>query len=312
MFVMEEIDERGEAGGAIGTSQIIARMGGPGEPNLSLQLERKHLFSQSLQLGVTHTVAKLHLDETGPTEIGGLIMQPSYRGHRLKLGRLISLVRFHYIGLHRHMFADRLLAELMGPITIDGHNPFWDYCTRSFINMTYDEADKFCQETREFILTLFPREEIYLTLIPPQARTVVGQVGAETVPAKRMLEKLGFKYHNRVDPFDGGPHLETPTDAIGMVKATRRATVGEPVEAGTSLREHGIVSVVDGDGEFRAVETGFQSDKQGRLVVARDVLEALGGEAGMEAGVTPLGKPERAAAATGVNGAAKVKKKSKR
>ncbi|HYD01548.1 MAG TPA: arginine N-succinyltransferase, partial [Phycisphaerales bacterium] len=108
LFVLEETDSKG----VIGTSQIIAQMGGPppAQPNLSLQLSRKEMFSESLQTGATHTVAKLHLDQSGPTEIGGLIMQPSFRGHREKLGRLMSLVRFHYMGLYRQMFADRVLA----------------------------------------------------------------------------------------------------------------------------------------------------------------------------------------------------------
>ncbi len=285
MFVMEEQATQG----VIGTSQIIAKMGGPGQPNISLQLSRREMFSQSLQTGVTHTIAKMYLDESGPTEIGGLIMQPSFRGHRLKLGRLIAQVRFHYMGLYRHMFSDRVLAEMMGPISADGHNPFWENCTRQFINMTYEEADKFCQETKEFILSLFPREEIYLTLLPPMARSTVGTVGPDTVPAKRMLEKLGFKYHHRVDPFDGGPHLESPTDDISLVKQTRRTKLGEPATDGheAALKAFGIVSVIDQDGEFRAVETHYSKDAQDRLILPREALETLQGEPGMESGFTP-------------------------
>lgn len=285
MFVMEELSTQG----VIGTSQIIAKMGGPGQPNISLQLSRRELFSQSLQTGVTHTIAKMYLDESGPTEIGGLIMQPSFRGHRQKLGRLIAQVRFHYMGLYRHMFSDRVLAEMMGPISVDGHNPFWENCTRQFINMTYDEADKFCQETKEFILALFPREEIYLTLLPPMARSTVGTVGPDTVPAKRMLEKLGFKYHHRVDPFDGGPHLESPTDEISLVQQTKRTRLGEPVADAhdPALGRFGIVSVVDQDGEFRALELHHSLDKDGRMIVAREALETLQGEPGMECGFTP-------------------------
>jgi arginine N-succinyltransferase len=300
MFVMEEQ----ATAGVIGTSQIIAKMGGPGQPNISLQLSRRELFSQSLQTGVTHTIAKMYLDESGPTEIGGLIMQPSFRGHRQKLGRLIAQVRFHYMGLYRHMFSDRVLAEMMGPISVDGHNPFWENCTRQFINMTYDEADKFCQETKEFILALFPREEIYLTLLPPMARSTVGTVGPDTVPAKRMLEKLGFKYHHRVDPFDGGPHLESPTDEISLVQQTRRTRLGEPVAEGQELGldQFGIVSVVDQDGEFRALELHFGLDKDGKMIVSREALETLAGEPGMECGYTPTEPVEPARAAARARG----------
>lgn len=288
MFVLEDLDNNA---GVVGTSQIISKMGGPGRPNISLQLSRKEMFSQSLQVGVQHTIAQMYLDESGPTEIGGLILQHSYRGHRQKLGRLLSQVRFHFMGLHRQMFADRVLAEMMGPISADGRNPFWDYCTRCFINMTYDEADKFCQESKEFILTLFPHEPIYLTLIAPQARNVVGRVGPETEPAKRMLEKLGFKYHQRVDPFDGGPHLEAPTDEITLVANTERSKLAEPAKDDAELSEFGIVSVLDDDGEFRAVECPYAHDRLGKVIIHKRILAALTGEVGSPCGVTPTERP---------------------
>ncbi|MBY0308040.1 MAG: arginine N-succinyltransferase, partial [Phycisphaerales bacterium] len=294
LFVMEETESKG----VIGSSQIIAQMGGPppGQPNLSLQLSRKEMFSESLQTGATHTVAKLHLDQSGPTEIGGLIMQPSFRGHRQKLGRLMSLVRFHYIGLYRQMFASRVLAEMMGVVTVDregGKSPFWEHCTRQFINLTYDQADAFCADNKEFILSLFPREEIYLSLLPPQARAVVGQVGPETVPAKKMLEKLGFKYHMRVDPFDGGPHIECATDSISLVQQTRRLELGKPFKDGAACKGFGIVSVVDGDGEFVGVQTPLTVDRQERLSLPRaawDLLHAEGAQEGA-AGYTALDAP---------------------
>lgn len=293
MFVLEEApDADGPGGGVIGTCQIVSQMGGPGQPNVSLQLARREMFSQSLQTGVTHTTARMHLDETGPTEIGGLILQPSFRSHRQKLGRFLSLIRFHFMGLHRAMFSQRVLAEMMGEITIDGFSPFWEHCTRCFINLTYDEADRFCQTSKEFILTLFPREEIYLSLLPPEARRVVGQVGPETVPAKRMLEKLGFRSHNRVDPFDGGPHLEAMLDEISIVRDTERAPLAPPAADASKLKRFGMVSVLSDDGEFFAVQSAFDLDRKGRLVVPREFMAALRAEPGDEAGFTPTDRPE--------------------
>jgi len=293
MFVMEEVETQG----VVGTSQIVARMGGPGQPNVSLQLEKRNKWSQSLQIGVTHTVARLHLDESAPTEIGGLILQPSLRGHRLKLGRLLSVVRFHFMGLHRALFADRVLAELMGPVSADGENPFWDHCTRAFINLTYDQADRFCQQSKEFILSLMPHEDIYLSLLPPEARAVVGQVGAETAPAKRMLEKLGFKHHDRVDPFDAGPHVEAAMDEIEPVRQTRRVRLGEPAtsaRAMAALKSRAIVSALDDDGEFRAmeVECAVEGGRGGRLTVPARAMELLGARPGQECGFTPMSAVE--------------------
>ncbi|MCU0689230.1 MAG: arginine N-succinyltransferase [Phycisphaerales bacterium] len=288
MFVLEEI----ESAGVIGTSQIISRMGGPGHPNISLQLARKEMFSRDLQTGVTHTVFRRYLDESGPTEIGGLILQPSFRGHRQKLGRLISLIRFHYMALYRQMISDRVIAELMGPMSADGHVPFWEHFGRHFINMTYDQADRFCQESKEFMLSLLPSEDVYLTLLAPECRAAVGQVGEDTRPAKRLLEKQGFKHFQRVDPFDGGPHLEAHTDEITMVRQTRLTTLAQPVKdavAGASgLREYGVVSVVDSEGEFRATQSAYGLDRAGKVILPRQIMDLLRGEPGMSVGATPL------------------------
>ena len=148
MFVLEDT----ESGACLGTSQVIAKMGGPGNPNYSLKLEKRDFFSRSLQTGTSHTVARLFADESGPTEVGGLVLQPASRGH--KLGRLLSLVRFHFVGLHRVLFSDRMLAEMVAPMTLDGQNMLWEYLGRRFINLTYAEADSFCQYSKEFITAL--------------------------------------------------------------------------------------------------------------------------------------------------------------
>jgi arginine N-succinyltransferase len=292
MFVLEDT----ESGGVLGTSQIITNMGGPGHPNLSFELSRKEMFSTSLQMGTTHIVAKLKLDESGPTEIGGLILQPSYRGHKAKLGRFLSWVRFHFMGMYRPVFADRVLAELMGPITPDGQSTLWEYLGRRFINLTYIEADRFCQHSKEFMLSLLPREEIYLTLLPPEARRLVAQVGPETEPAKKMLERLGFEYRNCIDPFDGGPNLEAMTDEITLVRHTRRATVGEPIEADGKV--HALVSTLDKDGEFVALQALCETDGKQGVRLTREQMSALRVEPGAVVGMTPSSEVSRPAPKT--------------
>lgn len=288
MFILEDTDSRS----VLGTSQIVAHMGGPGNPNLSFKLTAKEFFSESLQYGTTHMTAKLFLDETGPTEMGGLILQPSYRNTKDRLGRFLSLVRFHFIGLHRELFAERLLAEMMAPISTDGQNILWEYLGRRFINLTYTEADRFCQYSREFMYNLLPREEIYLTLLPPEARNVVGQVGPETVPARRMLEKLGFKYNDFIDPFDGGPHLEAVTADVEMVKQTRWTELGSAVTP-ASARRRGMVSRLEIDGEFRSAVVEFADSDDGRVRLTKAAMEALAFEPGMKVGVTPAEAYER-------------------
>ncbi|MBL4699150.1 MAG: arginine N-succinyltransferase [Phycisphaerales bacterium] len=286
MFVIEEMNSEA----CIGTSQLVSQMGGPGHPNVCFKLETREKYANDLKFGTKHTVARVHLDESGPTELGGLIMQPSFRGHELKLGRFIGLIRFHFIGLHRKMFRPTILAELMAPITSNGESLVWDSLGRRFIPLSYDEADRFCQYSREFMTELLPEGDIHLSLLPPAARAQIGEVGPDTIPARRMLENLGFEYHNFVDPFDGGPYITAKTDEIELVNNTFHATLGSSINHKLT-DQVGIVSVLSSDGDFRAVQTAFQVDRSGKLRLTSDAMMALHADAGVEAGCTPMRVP---------------------
>lgn len=290
MFALEDPN----TGNPVGASALIAQMGSPESPNLYYKLSRKEFFSQDLQSGFTHVLATLTLDTSGPSEIGGLILSPSLRGHPLKLGKLLSLVRFHYAGLHRERFQDRFIAEMMAPISADGTNPFWEAVGRRFINLTYTQADQFCAKSREFMISLLPKDPIYLTLLPTEARRVVGEVGPDTLPARRMLEKLGFSHTDLLDPFDAGPILSAVTDEIPLVRDTRRLPAERLSDPADATHEALVSSDSDAAGGFRAamVHVALEEDSV-RLPGA--ALDALRAEAGATLGVTPL-KPVAAPA----------------
>jgi arginine N-succinyltransferase len=226
-------------------------------------------------------------DESGPSELGGLILAPGYRGHREKLGSLLSLVRFHFLGLHRAMFQPRVIAELMGPLTPDSNTLFWEFFGRRFINLSYTEADAFCQHSKEFMTSLLPRAEIYASTLPPEARNLIGKVGEETRPAKAMLEKQGFRYHDRCDPFDGGPYLEAEVDAIPLVRATRRATLeaGEPQGGHPAF----VSCAADPALGFRAVRAVVQADGD-RVRMPAAAAAAIGARPGTAIGITEFGQ----------------------
>jgi arginine N-succinyltransferase len=296
MFVVEDTD----IGEVIGTSQVRAHQGGPGSPNWSFKISEKSFRSESLGLGTTHKTGQLYGDETGPTELGGLVLQPSYRGNPFRPGRLVSFVRFHLMGLHRPVFSDRIIAEMMPPVTPEGDNTFWDAFGRKFIPVKYAEADRFCQHNRKFISELLPKEEIYLTLFPLEVQNAVGVVSRETIPARRSLESLGFSYRGFVDPFDGGPHLEAATDQVSLIKETVRATIakGATVRAGAAARLRAvpssqvpaIVSHLTQDGEFRAIESTIEWDGSGPAHLSREDIQALHANTGASIGITPMTK----------------------
>ena len=279
MFVLEDA----ETGNVIGTSSVIAAISWPGRPHTYLEVRKREHYSEDLQTGAVHVTMQLNTDETGPSEIGGLILSPAYRGHPEKLGALLSLIRFHFIGLHREWFSHRIIAEMMAPLTPDSRNTLWEYLGRRCINLSYAEADRFCQHSKEFITSLLPKTEIYASLLPPEARNLIGKVGSETRPAKLMLERLGFFYKGHIDPFDGGPYLEAAVDDITLVRTTRCAVVAPS----TGAFNHAGYLSHEGDYGFRAVRSAY-AEVDGRIAVPQATLDALHADIGDQVGVTPI------------------------
>jgi arginine/ornithine N-succinyltransferase beta subunit len=110
-------------------------------------------------------------------------------------------------------------------------------------------------------------------LLPPKARQGVGQVGKDTVPARKMLEKLGFTYQGVIDPFDGGPHLQAVTDDIPLVRATETVTLGKAASA-SACKGMAIVSTLDDEGEYVALQSPFVR-KGDTLCLPKDAMAAL-------------------------------------
>lgn len=290
LFMFTIVDQ--ESGGILGTSQVRARMGGPGNPNWAFKISEKTFRSEQLGWGTTHKVGQLYGDESGPTEIGGLILTPSHRGHKGRPGRFLSFVRFHFMGLHRELFSDRIIAEMAPPVTADGENLFWDAFGRKFIPVKYAEADRFCQHNRAFISELLPKDEIYLSLLPLEVQNQVGVVSKETIPARRLLENLGFAYKGFVDPFDTGPHLEAAAAEVPLVAKTRRVTLGRPAHPERCTMP-AMLSTLSAEGEFRALEAYVDADDEA-IRVPRHVMEVLEAGAGATVGMTPMSEWVRA------------------
>ncbi len=214
IFVLEDL----ETNKVIGCSMIHAQHGTEEEPHFFLKVSQENKFSATINTGFIHGTLKLGHDTNGPTEIGGLILNPNYRGSDQKLGKQLSFIRFLYMGLNQKRFKPVIHSELMPPFDAEGRSPLWEAIGRRFLNMEYQDADILSRKNKEFILSLFPKGTIYETLLPIDARNAVGKVGKDTQPVKRMLESIGFKYTNEVDPFDGGPHFRAKLKNISIVK----------------------------------------------------------------------------------------------
>jgi arginine N-succinyltransferase len=306
IFALEDTD----TGNLIGTSSIISRISSPGRPHLYFLVRKQEHFSEDLATGHVHVTLQLGTDETGPTEIGGLILQPAYRGHKAKLGVLLSLIRFQFMALHKEWFSERVIAEMAAPLTPDSRNTLWEYLGRRFINLEYAEADRFCRQSKEFITSLFPKGEIYASLLPPEARNLIGKVSPEAHPAKRMLESLGFRYMGHCDPFDGGPYLEANLSDIPLVQNTRTAKLAASDTAPDGAID-GFVSFAGPSG-YRGVRTQYSVSDDGQFVsIPADKHLLMGAQAGDVVAVTPRAPALKSQVASEPSRAGSIAKASK-
>jgi arginine N-succinyltransferase len=272
----------------VGTSMIISQLGRRDGPYIYVDVLEEERYSATLDKHFKHVVLKIGYSYNGPTEIGGLIVEPAYRTRPERFGLAISYVRFLFIKMHREWFRDELLAELLPPLEPDGTSHLWDALGRKFTDMTYAEADRLSKKNKEFVRGLFPEGPIYATLLPPDAQSVIGSVGAQTKGVERMLRRIGFRYAWRVDPFDGGPHFTAATDEVTLVKRAHKTTLTKLLPAASQPRTRALLAVESAEPPFiRVVAAPWQKHASGSHV-AQEAAAHLGAREGDEIWVLPL------------------------
>ncbi len=274
LFVLEDV----KAKRIIGASMIHAQHGTEDEPHYYFSVSQENKFSKSLNTGFIHGTLKLGLDTNGPTEIGGLILDPAYRKSDKKLGKQLSYVRFLYMAMNKKRFKEEIHSELMPPFDSEGHAPLWEAIGRRFLNMEYHDADILSRSNKEFILSLFPADTIYLTLLPIEARNAIGKVGEDTAPVKKMLESIGFKYTNEVDPFDGGPHYRAKMKDIKPVKEMFECEILIRESIIKSDKTSILASLPLSDGGFRAayISGNLNRGTPNRFIIDPEEAKTLG------------------------------------
>jgi arginine N-succinyltransferase len=273
----------------VGTSMVIGQLGRRDAPYIYLDVIQEERYSATLDKQINHTTLNVGYSYNGPTEIGGLVLDPTYRRVPERLGLFISYVRFLFIKAHRELFRDEILAELLPPLEPDGTSHLWDAVGRKFTDLSYAEADLLSKKNKEFIRGLFPEGTIYASLLPQQAQDVIGKVGAQTKGVEKMLRRIGFRYAERVDPFDGGPHFVAPTDEITLVHETSKMKVARLCPKKEHARHRSLVAVDLAEAPyFRAVLTDFIVDDDASGGLNQDAADHLGLKVGDEAWVLTL------------------------
>ena len=276
VFVLEDLAQKR----IIGTSMIYAQHGTKRAPHIFFRVENDERYSVTLDRYFVHRTLRIGYNYNGPTEIGGLILLPEYRRNAYALGKALSYVRFLFIRMHRPLFRDHVLSELLPPLEADGTSKLWEALGRQFTGLSYQEADRLSKDNKEFIHALVPDDPIHTELLPADVRALIGQVGEETRAVEKMLRRIGFDYAEQIDPFDGGPHFIANTDEITIVKD---AFEGEVKAEASGERKWAIIGV-----ETAGARPGFRATgalvtpQPGAVGMAEDVRNRLGVEVGQK------------------------------
>jgi arginine N-succinyltransferase len=286
LFVLEDLSRQR----IIGTSMIYAQHGTRRAPHIFFRVENDERYSVTLDKHFIHQTLRIGYNYDGPTEIGGLILLPEYRRTTEALGKSLSYVRFLFIRMHRPLFRDKVLSELLPPLEPDGQSKLWEALGRKFTGLTYQEADLLSKDNKEFIHALFPDDPIHTELLPDDVRTLIGQVGPETKAVEAMLRRIGFEYAGQIDPFDGGPHFAAKTDDITLVRDAREAAIRTVEGGGGGGGERAwavlAVELVGQRPKFRATGARVTLLESGEIGVADEARRRLGVEDGQKVWLT--------------------------
>lgn len=216
-------------------------------------------------------------DFTGCSEVGSLFLSPDARGGGY--GKYLARARYLFIAQHRDILADPVCAELRGWRGPNGEQPFWEALGKPFFDMEFEAADVANSAMgNQIIADMMPRHPIYVSLLPQEARDILGRPHDSALPAYNMLLKEGFQFRGYIDVFDGGPLVDAPIDEIETVKTSKVykvASLADPGAAPLMLMAAGRLST------FRALRAPAKTDGE-EMIISETSAKALGVAAGDE------------------------------
>ncbi len=265
----------------VGTVGVVAGVGYT-QPFYNYRLLKDVKASKELAMKRSSNLLNLMNDYTGGTEMVSLFLLPEYRKNGA--GQFLSRCRYVFMSDFPDRFGDIVFAEIRGWLDQHDHSPFWKALGQKFFKLPFHKADFISAVNgTQFISDLMPTFPVYLELLPQDAINVIGKPHDDAAPAKRLLEKEGFRYKGSIDVFDGGPVMECERNDIKSIRQTRQVTVASLLNEVTQPSKKSIIS--NGDiTHYRMilaeVEPIQQSEDEVRLSVA--VAEQLGVAAGSQ------------------------------
>jgi arginine N-succinyltransferase len=283
LFVIEEQAPRR----IVGAAMIIAKHGTPESPHYYLEMATDQRYSKTLKTMFKHTYLTLRRNIDGPTEVGGLIVDPTCRHHPARIGKQLSFIRFLYLAMYPDRFEDEVLAEMLPPLTETKDSLFWECYGKRVTGLDFRKADKLSTKDKEFIETLFPSIPLYVCMFPVEVQEQLGKVGPDSQGAVYLLEKVGFHFLRHIDPFDGGPYYGAKVEDLMLVQRFRRYRLVTNLSGRTEASQHELLIGWEGTKGFRAAQVTAEPEAS-VLFCSVEVLKALDLKEGMEVGAIPF------------------------
>lgn len=267
-FVLED----STAGKVVGTSALIAAVG-THEPFYTYKLNTTTCKNHAHGVFNQYQTLTLTNDYAGCSEIATLFLSPDYRGGTN--GRLLAKSRFLFMADYSERFADKVIAEMRGYSDENGNSPLWDSLGQHFFKMPFAQADAISGlGSNQFIADLMPTHPIYVSMLSDEAQGVLGQVHPKTKPAIAMLKREGFRYHNYVDIFDGGPTVEVDKKEIRSYKDSKLVSVKMSDDKNTDDSSEALMVSNRQLKNFRTIVTAANFGKN-NIELSRDQLTHL-------------------------------------
>lgn len=196
LFIIEDVDKKK----VVGTSQIIANYASAKAPYYYFQVSEKKFRDKELRISKNQRFLKLKKTTQELSTIGGVVIDRDYRGSPEKIGKQIIQTRLIYMGMFPNRFKDKILSELVAPVTENGENLFWKNIGERFTELSSKQADQLeKQKKMEFIYNLIPKDKIYLSLLDENIIPSINRVEFKHgKTAQHIIEKMGFRYLHKV------------------------------------------------------------------------------------------------------------------
>lgn len=231
----------------------------------------------SKEIGVHTSNEMLYMvnDLTGMSELCTLFLSPSAReGNN---GRMLSKCRLLFLAEFKHLFADKIIAEMRGVSDEAGVSPFWESLGNKFFQMDFSYADyQVGLGNKAMVAELMPKYPIYLFFLSQEARAAVAQPHSNTRPALEMLKEEGFHFNNYIDIFDGGPAMECFVEDVRGVRDSRLLPfkIDDATQDMVGQRDDYLVSNREME-KFRSILVGKSQVKNNELTLSAAQAIAL-------------------------------------